>query len=160
MQRIGLPEFPAPRGLPAIARRMSHFHARDRQTVPVKQPLHTRHARLAGDHPSRQFQFPQNEMRRAARILSFHIQDQLLEVFGEHRLRLRSERGRGFKASKDRKSTRLNSSHSQISYAVFCLKKKNNYNICLFHELSYLSQVYSHTLTRFRYSVIERPGYT
>src|SRR5688572_31989517 len=25
----------------------------------------------------------------------------------------------------DRKSTRLNSSHSQISYAVFCLKKKN-----------------------------------
>src|SRR2546427_9454098 len=28
----------------------------------------------------------------------------------------------------DRKSTRLNSSHSQISYAVFCLKKKNTTN--------------------------------
>src|SRR2546430_8661336 len=28
--------------------------------------------------------------------------------------------------SADRKSTRLNSSHSQISYAVFCLEKKNN----------------------------------
>src|SRR5688572_31604356 len=28
--------------------------------------------------------------------------------------------------AEDRKSTRLNSSHSQISYAVFCLKKKNN----------------------------------
>src|SRR2546430_12510607 len=28
------------------------------------------------------------------------------------------------RAAKDRKSTRLNSSHSQISYAVFCLKKK------------------------------------
>src|SRR2546430_11901236 len=28
--------------------------------------------------------------------------------------------------SQDRKSTRLNSSHSQISYAVFCLKKKKN----------------------------------
>src|SRR6267143_5835987 len=27
---------------------------------------------------------------------------------------------------RDRKSTRLNSSHSSISYAVFCLKKKNN----------------------------------
>src|SRR2546429_7403268 len=27
---------------------------------------------------------------------------------------------------KDRKSTRLNSSHGYISYAVFCLKKKNN----------------------------------
>src|SRR2546430_6248520 len=35
----------------------------------------------------------------------------------------------------DRKSTRLNSSHSQISYAVFCLKKKKNtaclrYGVC------------------------------
>src|SRR2546430_10479233 len=29
-------------------------------------------------------------------------------------------------ARTDRKSTRLNSSHSQISYAVFCLKKKKN----------------------------------
>src|SRR5688572_31302053 len=31
-----------------------------------------------------------------------------------------------WKESGDRKSTRLNSSHSQISYAVFCLKTKNN----------------------------------
>src|SRR5256886_13324261 len=31
--------------------------------------------------------------------------------------------------SVDRKSTRLNSSHSQISYAVFCLKKKNKTHI-------------------------------
>src|SRR2546430_4826784 len=31
-----------------------------------------------------------------------------------------------FAAKRDRKSTRLNSSHSQISYAVFCLKKKKN----------------------------------
>src|SRR2546430_7383536 len=30
--------------------------------------------------------------------------------------------------STDRKSTRLNSSHSQISYAVFCLKKKKKTN--------------------------------
>src|SRR3712207_7800315 len=33
------------------------------------------------------------------------------------------ERPRG--ADRDRKSTRLNSSHANISYAVFCLKKKN-----------------------------------
>src|SRR2546427_3373206 len=33
-------------------------------------------------------------------------------------------RGGGSGAEQDRKSTRLNSSHSQISYAVFCLKKK------------------------------------
>src|SRR2546430_6926343 len=30
---------------------------------------------------------------------------------------------------RDRKSTRLNSSHSQISYAVFCLKKKKIYDL-------------------------------
>src|SRR2546430_12574654 len=32
------------------------------------------------------------------------------------------------RSPRDRKSTRLNSSHSQISYAVFCLKKKKNIN--------------------------------
>src|SRR5206468_10546387 len=32
-------------------------------------------------------------------------------------------------SSRDRKSTRLNSSHDQISYAVFCLKKKKKYQI-------------------------------
>src|SRR5438445_3952926 len=31
----------------------------------------------------------------------------------------------GSAATRDRKSTRLNSSHANISYAVFCLKKKN-----------------------------------
>src|SRR5688572_31868750 len=36
--------------------------------------------------------------------------------------------------SRDRKSTRLNSSHSQISYAVFCLKKKNINNITIFFD--------------------------
>src|SRR5712664_4272089 len=35
---------------------------------------------------------------------------------------LRSRRGKAH--PRDRKSTRLNSSHDQISYAVFCLKKK------------------------------------
>src|SRR2546430_17166519 len=32
---------------------------------------------------------------------------------------------------RDRKSTRLNSSHSQISYAVFCLKKKQDHALLL-----------------------------
>src|SRR3712207_6931964 len=40
-------------------------------------------------------------------------------VVGEH---LGQQRGPGHQ---DRKSTRLNSSHANISYAVFCLKKKN-----------------------------------
>src|SRR2546428_11230088 len=38
--------------------------------------------------------------------------------------RPRNESGNGL--APDRKSTRLNSSHDQISYAVFCLKKKKN----------------------------------
>src|SRR5689334_23933039 len=49
-----------------------------------------------------------------------------------HQLSLRHERQQGAairwggqrRACRDRKSTRLNSSHSSISYAVFCLKKK------------------------------------
>src|SRR5206468_10496215 len=36
----------------------------------------------------------------------------------------RARRVRARRAAVDRKSTRLNSSHDQISYAVFCLKKK------------------------------------
>src|SRR2546428_8325988 len=40
-----------------------------------------------------------------------------------HRQRGPGRRARGH--GQDRKSTRLNSSHDQISYAVFCLKKKN-----------------------------------
>src|SRR2546430_13364907 len=39
----------------------------------------------------------------------------------QFKLRLKSPEARN---ALDRKSTRLNSSHSQISYAVFCLKKK------------------------------------
>src|SRR2546430_12675652 len=37
----------------------------------------------------------------------------------------------------DRKSTRLNSSHSQISYAVFCLKKKQQKQCASHSELHY-----------------------
>src|SRR3712207_7500356 len=37
----------------------------------------------------------------------------------------RRDEGRGQRVHRDRKSTRLNSSHANISYAVFCLKKKN-----------------------------------
>src|SRR2546427_6765903 len=36
-------------------------------------------------------------------------------------------RAHGGGRGRDRKSTRLNSSHSQISYAVFCLKKKKDH---------------------------------
>src|SRR2546430_6027823 len=45
---------------------------------------------------------------------------------GSAKPRISHSRGPG-----DRKSTRLNSSHSQISYAVFCLKKKNKHSATL-----------------------------
>src|SRR5688572_31459635 len=55
--------------------------------------------------------------------------------------RARRRRGRGLplqlpfqpgrEGGEDRKSTRLNSSHSQISYAVFCLKKKTKSQLSL-----------------------------
>src|SRR5690348_18112353 len=39
----------------------------------------------------------------------------------------REKHSAGHSAHQDRKSTRLNSSHPSISYAVFCLKKKNHH---------------------------------
>src|SRR2546429_6912213 len=42
-------------------------------------------------------------------------------------------------ASSDRKSTRLNSSHGYISYAVFCLKKKKQFNAINSFEQRYYS---------------------
>src|SRR2546427_2978544 len=45
--------------------------------------------------------------------------------------------------ARDRKSTRLNSSHSQISYAVFCLKKKKS----LRRDVDYTDIEADHTKT-------------
>src|SRR2546430_5864007 len=48
----------------------------------------------------------------------------------------------GGKQGRDRKSTRLNSSHSQISYAVFCLKKKKFLAITV-RRREYNKKIYS-----------------
>src|SRR3712207_8889975 len=48
------------------------------------------------------------------------------ERVAARRVRLRDGLLRARQADGDRKSTRLNSSHANISYAVFCLKKKKN----------------------------------
>src|SRR2546430_11304054 len=45
---------------------------------------------------------------------------------GDRAARRRAGGDQPHTGGQDRKSTRLNSSHSQISYAVFCLKKKTN----------------------------------
>src|SRR2546422_7022714 len=53
---------------------------------------------------------------------------------GEHELDSRA--GGRARPGSDRKSTRLNSSHGYISYAVFCLKKKNSQSFFICHYLS------------------------
>src|SRR2546428_8929960 len=46
------------------------------------------------------------------------------------KVRMRNKSVHGFEPDMvDRKSTRLNSSHDQISYAVFCLKKKKTHDL-------------------------------
>src|SRR2546430_5986583 len=88
--------------------------------------------------PPRSTLFPYTTLFRS-QIIFF---DELTRVFDEHEQSikgLRGDRNDSLLAQEpalypidlegaevvDRKSTRLNSSHSQISYAVFCLKKKN-----------------------------------
>src|SRR2546430_3862186 len=54
----------------------------------------------------------------------------------------------GSPSNADRKSTRLNSSHSQISYAVFCLKKKKkNKNHVCYHMLNWTHRFNRRKLT-------------
>src|SRR2546430_6317377 len=50
----------------------------------------------------------------------------------------------------DRKSTRLNSSHSQISYAVFCLKKKKNISINNHQTYTYIQYSITNTISTTR----------
>src|SRR3712207_8260723 len=58
----------------------------------------------------------------------YAVEGHTAEVLGEEQKR-RAPGGPGARrrgGRRDRKSTRLNSSHANISYAVFCLKKKKN----------------------------------
>src|SRR5690348_18038140 len=56
---------------------------------------------------------------RVRELLTPRTREELVEI-----VRSASRKGLPISVSGDRKSTRLNSSHPSISYAVFCLKKK------------------------------------
>src|SRR2546430_4520643 len=74
--------------------------------------------------PPRSTLFPYTTLFRSARLMAW------VGLPGQrsHR-RLEADQPMVIKVViEDRKSTRLNSSHSQISYAVFCLKKKKEHN--------------------------------
>src|SRR3712207_7169082 len=85
--------------------------------------------------PPRSTLFPYTTLFRSPRSFFLHIDTgpvRSWEVFGRDldnlfapgvRGRLRTVADR-MRLHRDRKSTRLNSSHANISYAVFCLKKK------------------------------------
>src|SRR5205085_10120335 len=75
------------------------------------------------------------------------LSQELEQLAGRPSAQVRAAAALGLDAgARDRKSTRLNSSHSQISYAVFCLKKKKEFD-CLIttrnntHTISSLSKL-------------------
>src|SRR3712207_8056112 len=84
--------------------------------------------------PPRSTLFPYTTLFRSAKIfarLRRHVALDRFRPLREDPLRFVEQVGGGFhvapnrrrQAAADRKSTRLNSSHANISYAVFCLKK-------------------------------------
>src|SRR5947199_10338539 len=81
--------------------------------------------------PPRSTLFPYTTLFRSERLLVLHPRRHGVRR-ARPRLGLRRTRGPdgdgGRRPRVDRKSTRLNSSHLGISYAVFCLKKKRQWN--------------------------------
>src|SRR5438445_7864601 len=86
--------------------------------------------------PPRSTLFPYTTLFRSHRIGLGERAEQGLEL-GRPSVERQAQRG-----TADRKSTRLNSSHANISYAVFCLKKKNKHK---FAPLGRLTAILSRT---------------
>src|SRR2546427_8344569 len=80
--------------------------------------------------PPRSTLFPYTTLFRSTIVIHFsgHIQAHIPQPVHLSRWSKCLPRKPFSTAYRDRKSTRLNSSHSQISYAVFCLKKKKKNN--------------------------------
>src|SRR5256885_2793993 len=90
--------------------------------------------------PPRSTLFPYTTLFRSARLISGvpALGDHTLDARGSKSLHDFGSAARQVlrQAQQDRKSTRLNSSHLVISYAVFCLKKKKkNTRTALHHPL-------------------------
>src|SRR4051812_49930241 len=82
-------------------------------------------------------------IRRPPRSTLFPYTTLFRSGLGSRRRPCRGRPPRGCRpggARRDRKSTRLNSSHMSISYAVFCLKKKKNTNTK--HHVQHITQKY------------------
>src|SRR5205085_6421954 len=97
-----------------------HAHPRDLPSFPTRRSSDLGARLLTPARAARRRRARQPERRRdRARPSARHV--------GRAPCADRAARaGEARRQARDRKSTRLNSSHSQISYAVFCLKKKKN----------------------------------
>src|SRR5699024_12026704 len=65
-------------------------------------------------------------IRATLESLAYQTKDVVNAMVADSEIPVKSLRVDGGAVKKDRKSTRLNSSHVSISYAVFCLKKKKS----------------------------------
>src|SRR2546430_7418227 len=79
--------------------------------------------------PPRSTLFPYTTLFRSGRLLGADLGDQRSEALDLALVLAAEDLVEQDVDHEDRKSTRLNSSHSQISYAVFCLKKKKKTNM-------------------------------
>src|SRR5688572_33435978 len=79
--------------------------------------------------PPRSTLFPYTTLFRSGYFIIFDIGEDALKFSIELHKYLNDHNKKIKNKKIDRKSTRLNSSHSQISYAVFCLKKKKRVNV-------------------------------
>src|SRR5438874_9808968 len=94
--------------------------------------------------PPRSTLFPYTTLFRSGKVDELVISTAPVILGAGKRLFEGFDRDMDLKVAKDRKSTRLNSSHVEISYAVFCLKKKN--------WLSYAAEFTRRTISFWRQS--------
>src|SRR5260221_5578467 len=80
--------------------------------------------------PPRSTLFPYTTLFRSLQRDALVLVGAVRPLHPGHGLAAAATERAGAPADRDRKSTRLNSSHTVISYAVFCLKKKK---LCLHH---------------------------
>src|SRR3712207_8323203 len=98
--------------------------------------------------PPRSTLFPYTTLFRSlgyARKNDVLLADMGLDAFCQHVEELDLDRLKAQFAALDRKSTRLNSSHANISYAVFCLKKKNIHNLLFFLKTDKHKNIFDHS---------------
>src|SRR3712207_8489270 len=74
-----------------------------------------------------------DDVRLRARVFEARARHQLHPHHGPREVERDAEVPEHVAADEDRKSTRLNSRHANISYAVFCLKKKKKQHVSMCH---------------------------